>query len=82
MSFDLSFISTLIKNIVEDEGAIFNVGSISWISINGGSYQENRVHVVDIYFHPCVGVLLGAAYHQGQHFKRRVDFSSLLSLFL
>ena len=52
----------LIEDIVEDEVALWTEGSISWIYVNRGYYQGNMVQFVDGAFHPCVGVLLGAAY--------------------
>ena len=60
--FDLSFRSMLIKEIVEDEGALRTEGSISWISINIGSYRGKSIHVVDGAFHTCVGVSPGAVH--------------------
>ena len=62
VSFDLSFRSMLIEEIVEDEGAILTEGRTSWIYINIGSYQGKMVHVVDCAFRPCVGVSSGAAF--------------------
>ena len=62
VSFDLRFRLMLIKDIFEDEGALWSEGSISWIFINGGSYQENRVQVADDNFCTCVGLSLGAAF--------------------
>ena len=62
VSFDLSFRPILTVEIVEDEGALWSEGSISWISINSGSYQRNIVKVVDGAFRPCVIVLVGAAF--------------------
>ena len=62
VSFDLRFRSMLIKDIFEDEVALLSEGSISWISINGDSYQENRVQVADGNFCTCVGLSLGAVF--------------------
>ena len=61
MSYDLSFISMFIDEIVEDEGSFWTEGSISWLSINIVSYNFNKVQVVDGAFNPCVGIFLGAA---------------------
>ena len=60
--FDLSFISILNGEIVEDEGALWTEGSISCISVNRGYYTGKRVQVVDSEFCPCVGVSLGLAF--------------------
>ena len=54
VSFDLTFRSMLIKEIVEDEGSLWTEGSISWISINIGSSQDKRVQVVYGAFITCV----------------------------
>ena len=54
--FDLSSRSMLIKDIVEDEVALWTKGSISWLSINRGSYQDNRVNIVGDAFRPFVGI--------------------------
>ena len=62
VSFDLSFISTLIKDFVENEGAHWTEGRISWLTINIGSYQGWRVHVVGEKICPCVRLLLGAPF--------------------
>ena len=59
VSFDLSFRSMLIEEIVEDEGALWTEESSSWLSMNRGSCQGKRVHVVEGALHPCVGVSLG-----------------------
>ena len=52
----------LINEIVEDEGALWTEGSISWISNNRGSYHGKKVQIVDGSFYPCVSVLSGEAY--------------------
>ena len=62
VSFDLNFISMLIKDIAEDGGALWNEGIISWLSINRGSYQVNRVQVVHGNFLPCADISPGAAF--------------------
>ena len=62
VSLDFIFRSILIEEIVEGEGALWADGSISWLSINRGSYCGKRVQVVDSAFLPCVGVLSGASY--------------------
>ena len=62
VSVDLGFISKLIEDIVEYEGAIWNERSLSLLSINRGSYHVNRVQVVDGEFFPCASVFFGAAY--------------------
>ena len=36
-----------IDEIVEDERALWTEGSISWLSINRGSYQGKRLKIVD-----------------------------------
>ena len=51
----------LIKEIADNEEALWNEGRISWISINICSYQGKRVQVFDGDFRPCAGVLSGAA---------------------
>ena len=56
VSFDFRFISLLIKDIVEDDGALLNEGRISWLSVNRGSYQGKRLHVVYVYFIPFIRV--------------------------
>ena len=56
VSFDLSSVSMLIEEIVEDERALWTEGSISWIFINIGSCHDNRVQVVNGDFFPCVGI--------------------------
>ena len=63
-SFDLSFRSMFIKEIVEDEGSLWTEGSTSGLSINRGSYHDNRVQVVDVSSRSYVGVRVfpGAAY--------------------
>ena len=52
VSFDFSFGSMLTEEIVEDEGALWTEGSISWLSMNIGSYQGKRVKSVDGAFFP------------------------------
>ena len=78
VSFDLSFRSMLIEEIVEDEGAIWTDRSISWLSVNRGSSQDKRIQVVYGEFFPCIDVFSGAVYCWGRHFKRLVAFSSFL----
>ena len=56
VSFDLSFRSMLIEDIVEDDGALWTEGIISWLSINRGSYHGKNVQVVNGTFFPCVGI--------------------------
>ena len=51
VSFDLSFRSILVKEIVENEGALWTERRISWLSINIGSSKGNRLQVVDGAFH-------------------------------
>ena len=66
VSLDFIFRSMLIEDIVEDERALWSEGSISWLSINIGSYQGKRLHVVDGDFLSCVsvgGVSSGGAYN-------------------
>ena len=43
VSFDFSVRSILIEEIVEDEGALWTEGLISWISSNRGSSQGTGV---------------------------------------
>ena len=62
LCFDLSFRSILIEEIFEDEGALLTKGSISWLSIDRGSYHDKRVQVVDGDFLHFFGVLFGAVY--------------------
>ena len=64
VSFGLSFRAMLTEDIVEDKGALWTEGKNSWLSINIGSYNGQRVKVVDGACLTCagVGVLLGAAY--------------------
>ena len=52
----------LIKKIVEDEGALWTEGRISWIYINIDYYQVNRVQVLDGDFLPCFGVSPGSEF--------------------
>ena len=63
VSFDLSFRSMLIDDIVEDEGSFWNERSILNIFINIGYYQGNMVQVVYGAFCTCVSVLSGAVYN-------------------
>ena len=79
VSFDLSFRSMLIEEIVEDEGAIWTDRSISWLSVNRGSSQDKRIQVVYGELFPCIDVFSGAVYRWGRHLKRLVAFSSFLS---
>ena len=60
VSFDLSFRSTLIGEIAEDEGALWTKSSISWISINMNYYQGNILQVDDGGFICSARVSLGA----------------------
>ena len=62
VSFDLSFISMLIEEIVEDEGAIWTEGRILCLYINRNYYQGNMLQVVYGVFCSCVRVSLGAAF--------------------
>ena len=55
VSCALRFRSILTEEIVEDEGSTWTEGSISWISINRGSYKFKSVHVVDGDFCTSVG---------------------------
>ena len=55
----------LIKDIVQDEGALCTDGRIFCISINTGSYHGKMVQVVGGDFFPCVcvgDVSLGTTY--------------------
>ena len=52
----------LIKDIVEDEGALYTEGRILWLYINRGSYQGKRVQVFDDAFRLCVSVSLRVAF--------------------
>ena len=52
----------LIEEIVEDEGELWTKGEISWLSINIGPYQGNRVQVVDGAFFPCISASLGEVF--------------------
>ena len=61
VSFGLSFISRLIKEIVEDEGVLWTKGRILCPSINISSYQVNRLQIVNGDFFPCADVSSGAA---------------------
>ena len=62
VSFDLSSISMMTKEIVEDEVALFTERIISVLSINIFYYQGNIVQVVDSSFCFCISVLLGASF--------------------
>ena len=62
VSFDLSFRSMTIEDIVEDVGALWTEVSISWLSINRGSHHGNRVQVFGGAFCPCLVVLSGGVY--------------------
>ena len=68
----------LTKIIVEDKGALWTEGIISWLSINIVSYQGKRLQGVDGAFLHCVDIPSGAAYSWGRRFKRLVVFSSFL----
>ena len=77
--FDLSFKSMLIEEIVEDKGSLWTYGRISWLSINRGFYEVNKVHVFMVPF------VLASAYHggtaycfRGRHFERLVGFFEFL----
>ena len=59
VSFDLSFRSMFIEEIVEDEGVLLTEGIISWLFINRSYYQVKTVQVFDDAF------FLVSAYHQG-----------------
>ena len=52
----------LIEDIVEDEGAIWIEGRISWLSINRDYYQGKMVQVFDAAFCPCSGLSPGASF--------------------
>ena len=52
----------LIEEIVEDEGELWTKGEISWLSINIGPYQGNRVQVVNSAFRPCGGISPGVTF--------------------
>ena len=56
VSFDLSFRSILINDIVEDEEAYWTEGRISWVLMNGGSYHIKWIQVVNGGFCPCVSI--------------------------
>ena len=58
----------LIEAVVEDKGALWTEGCISWISSDIVSYKGMRLQVVDIAFLPCVVVPSGAEYRFGRHF--------------
>ena len=62
VSFDLSFRSMSIEDIYEDEGTLWNEGSISCLSTNIGPYEVNRVHVVYGAFCHCAVISLGVAF--------------------
>ena len=62
VSFDLSFRSMLIEEIVEDEGALWNEGIILCLFINRGYYQVNMLQVVYGAFCNCSGVSPGATF--------------------
>ena len=62
VSFDLSFRSMLIKEIVENEGELWSEVSITWLSINRVSYHGKRLQVVYVALRPFFGVLSSAAY--------------------
>ena len=62
VSFDLSFRTMFTKEIVEDKGALWSEGIISWLYINRGSYKCNGVKVVDGNFSSCIGVSSGSAF--------------------
>ena len=53
MFFDLSFISMLIEEIVEDDGLFWTERGISPLYINRGSYQDKIVKVVDGNLYLC-----------------------------
>ena len=52
VSFDLSFRSMFIEEIVEDEEAFWTEVIISWLSINRGSCHGKKLQDVDGYFCP------------------------------
>ena len=62
VSFDLSFRSVLIDDIVEDEGSLWTQGIILWISTNRGYYKGKRVQVFDGDFCHCNAVLQGVTH--------------------
>ena len=77
--FDLSFKSMLIEEIVEDKGSLWTYGRISWLSINRGFYEVNKVHVFYGAFRPCVGISRGTVYcFRGRLFERLVGFFEFL----
>ena len=75
VSFDMSFRPMPIKEIVEEEGALLTEGIISWLSIDRGYSQGNKVQVVNGSFCTCIGVLSGSAYRRGRYLERLVAFS-------
>ena len=52
----------LVEDIFEEEGEFWTEVSSSLIFINVGSYQGNRVQVVDDTFHTCIDVSSGAEF--------------------
>ena len=62
VSFDLSFLSMLIEDIVEEEGALWTEGRILWLYINRCYYQVKRVQFLNSSYHLYVGVSSGAAF--------------------
>ena len=62
VTFDLSFRSMFIREIVEDEGSLWTEGSTSGLSINRGSYHGKTVQFFDGAFFPFVIFSFGAAY--------------------
>ena len=61
VSFDSIFRSMLIKYIVEEEGALWTEGRISWLSINIGSSKDKRYSLLMVTFF-LASVLV--VYHQ------------------
>ena len=73
--FDLSFKSMLIEDIVEDKVSLWTYGRISWLSINRGFYEVNKVHVFMVPF------VLASAYHGEQRIVLGGGISSVWLVF-
>ena len=68
VSFDFTFRSMFIKEIVEDYGSLWTGERISYLSTNIDSFQGNMVYVVHGVFKTCASILLGAEYFQERRF--------------
>ena len=68
VSFDLSFISIYIKDIVEIKGELWHKGRSLYLSINICSYQCNRVQFVNCSFFTCVNIMLEVMFWSSVYF--------------